>query len=1000
MPATARIIRAPLLSAASMRLPSLITRSRVPTDLAAVTTINYDAEVAPRAVEVADDGVERIWSAVERLYRSGIHPAIQLCVRRRGAGADRPRHRPRRAATGPTTRRDADKVLATTGDAVQHLLGLEGGDGDGHPPARPAPPAPPRRSGVRVHPRVRASRQSSGSPSGTCSPTAPASPTCRPRRWSSSRSTIRDGIVRAPLRRRARPGARAASSPTTPSPAASSSARSCAASPARHPHRPRRSEILRPLGFRWMNYGVAPRDVRQGRASTTSPGRRRCRRSRPCCDRALGVRLPTEAIALSNDPRFLTARRAVRQRRRHRQRAEPLLPAAAQRRQARRRAHLRAAHDPARHAGAVVPRVRPHARCCRSATAWASCSAASGSASTDPTRSTPSATSASPTSSRWADPERQVAGGADDQRQAARLPGALLPARHHVADRHGVHQDQAPHGARPPAPAAPEGAPSPPPMTTRSRKFWGWGYEGEGPTARAAGTHRASCSRRASASTPPAIAAAAAHRRDRAARRRASRRRRRWRRICSRDAARPRRAHLRQVVPRRRARASRATSPTRPTSSRFPRDEARRRRAARLVQPTRARRRDPVRRRLERRRRRRARRAATPTAARCRSTSARLDRVLEIDRTSRAARIQAGVLGPALEDQLRPHGLHAAPLPAVVRVLDARRLDRDALGRPLRDAVHAHRRLRRVAARGHADAASSSRAACPARAPGPSPDRLFIGSEGILGIITEAWMRLQDRPTLPRLGVGHASPTSLAGARGRARDRAGRPLPVQLPPARSPARRCSTGAGTGGDAVLLLAFESADHALDAWMARALECARDHGGRVPRGRRRDAARRATARARAPPAPGGRRSSARRICATRSSAMGMISETFETAITWDRFAAFHAAVMARDRATRCGASAAPGTVTCRFTHVYPDGPAPYYSVIAPGRARQPARAVGRDQGRGVRRDHRARRHDHAPPRRRPRSPPVVRPPAARRLRARARAPRSARSIRPGS
>ena len=35
----------------------------------------------------------------------------------------------------------------------------------------------------------------------------------------------------------------------------------------------------------------------------------------------------------------------------------------------------------------------------------------------------------------------------------------------------------------------------------------------------------------------------------------------------------------------------------------------------------------------------------------------RLDRVIEIDRASRAARIQGGVLGPALEDQLRPHGL-------------------------------------------------------------------------------------------------------------------------------------------------------------------------------------------------------------------------------------------------------------------------------------------------------------------------------------------------------
>ena len=64
------------------------------------------------------------------------------------------------------------------------------------------------------------------------------------------------------------------------------------------------------------------------------------------------------------------------------------------------------------------------------------------------------------------------------------------------------------------------------------------------------------------------------------------------------------------------------------------------------------------------------------------------------------------------------------------------------------------------------------------------------------------------------------------------------------------------------------------------------------------------------------------------------MGMISETFETAITWDRFAEFHAGVMAAaEEVIRrvCGA----GTVTCRFTHVYPDGPAPYYTVLAPAR-----------------------------------------------------------------
>ena len=34
-----------------------------------------------------------------------------------------------------------------------------------------------------------------------------------------------------------------------------------------------------------------------------------------------------------------------------------------------------------------------------------------------------------------------------------------------------------------------------------------------------------------------------------------------------------------------------------------------------------------------------------------------LGRVLEVDKTSRAARIEAGAFGPALEAQLKPHGL-------------------------------------------------------------------------------------------------------------------------------------------------------------------------------------------------------------------------------------------------------------------------------------------------------------------------------------------------------
>ena len=72
-----------------------------------------------------------------------------------------------------------------------------------------------------------------------------------------------------------------------------------------------------------------------------------------------------------------------------------------------------------------------------------------------------------------------------------------------------------------------------------------------------------------------------------------------------------------------------------------------------------------------------------------------------------------------------------------------------------------------------------------------------------------------------------------------------------------------------------------------------------------------------------------------------ACGVLSDTFETAITWDRFEDFHAEVM--ETATRTvaevtGAPAeGPGSprVSCRFTHVYPDGPAPYFTVLAPAR-----------------------------------------------------------------
>ncbi len=65
-------------------LPALVRRAPVPDDPAPLITIRPGGECDPREVGVAPEAVELIWESVLRWYASGIHPAIQVCVRRRG----------------------------------------------------------------------------------------------------------------------------------------------------------------------------------------------------------------------------------------------------------------------------------------------------------------------------------------------------------------------------------------------------------------------------------------------------------------------------------------------------------------------------------------------------------------------------------------------------------------------------------------------------------------------------------------------------------------------------------------------------------------------------------------------------------------------------------------------------------------------------------------------------------------------------------------------------
>jgi len=65
-------------------LPSIVTRAEVPEDIASVQTVDERAEVGPGEVGLEPDAVDNIWAAALRWYRSGIHPAISVCVRVRG----------------------------------------------------------------------------------------------------------------------------------------------------------------------------------------------------------------------------------------------------------------------------------------------------------------------------------------------------------------------------------------------------------------------------------------------------------------------------------------------------------------------------------------------------------------------------------------------------------------------------------------------------------------------------------------------------------------------------------------------------------------------------------------------------------------------------------------------------------------------------------------------------------------------------------------------------
>jgi alkyldihydroxyacetonephosphate synthase len=295
----------------------------------------------------------------------------------------------------------------------------------------------------------------------------------------------------------------------------------------------------------------------------------------------------------------------------------------------------------------------------------------------------------------------------------------------------------------------------------------------------------------------------------------------------------------------------------------------------------------------------------------------RLDALHEVDAVSRAARIGAGASGPRVEEQLAEHGLTMRFYPQSFELstlggwIATRAGGHFAVG-----PTHVDDLVESVRAITPAGAWESRR--LPGSGAGPSPDRLLLGSEGILGVITQAWVRVQPRPER-RAGRAVRFASFLAGAEAvRAIVQDG------LAPANcrllDEGEAQLAGAGDGTTALLVLGFESTGREVEADLERALALCRAHGGEPGE-----------------PSTGGATAAWRdaflRMPYVRDSLlrMGVLADTFETAITWERLPAFHEQVTGATRA----ALGEPCRVMCRFTHVYADGPAPYFTVIAPAR-----------------------------------------------------------------
>ena len=309
-----------------------------------------------------------------------------------------------------------------------------------------------------------------------------------------------------------------------------------------------------------------------------------------------------------------------------------------------------------------------------------------------------------------------------------------------------------------------------------------------------------------------------------------------------------------------------------------------------------------------------------------------MDRVLEVDEHSRSARIQAGATGPEIQAQLAEHDLQLRHYPQSYEF--------STFGGWVATRAGGHFATRYThiddfveSVRAVTPAGTLETRRLPASGAGPDPNRFLLGSEGAFGVVTDGWVRVQPRPP------HRARATVRFDDYWAAVDATREIVQARLYPANCRLLDSNEAMlnelAFDGSHLLLLGFESTDHPVDDDLERALEIAERRGGRCPDG--------PTVEDRSAGDVEGDREDSEEGSWRDSFfeapymfnalvSMGVLVDTFETAVTWESFPDLHEALRENVLGAmreECGA----GFMSCRFTHVYEDGPAPYYTLLAP-------------------------------------------------------------------